>query len=221
MPGNKPGSGSPLMGEKRPRKPRLQGFARRRMEPTERVEHAMEVCPDCGSPLRGGWTHRTREVIDIPDAGVRVTEHAVIARECPMCRKRRTPEVELEGVTLGRQRVGVNVMSLVATLREEARLPIRMIRRYLWSVHGLALSEGTIVGLIHRTADRARDAVSVVLERVRASPVVAADETGWRENGVNGYVWTFNTPGERYFVRRGRASRWWTRCWETGSMGCW
>ena len=38
----------------------------------------------------------------------------------------------------------------------------------------------------------------------RGSPVVHADETGWRENGVNGYVWTFSTPTERYFLRRGR-----------------
>ena len=29
-----------------------------------------------------------------------------------------------------------------------------------------------------------------------------ADETGWRENGVNGCVWTFSTPTERRFLRR-------------------
>ena len=27
---------------------------------------------------------------------------------------------------------------------------------------------------------------------------------GWREDGANGYVWTFSTPTERYFLRRGR-----------------
>ena len=44
--------------------------------------------------------------------------------------------------------------------------------------------------------------VAEALERIRSSPVVHADETGWRENGVNGYVWTFSTS--RYFLRRGR-----------------
>ena len=34
--------------------------------------------------------------------------------------------------------------------------------------------------------------------------MVHADETGWREDGHNGYVWTFSTPTERYFLRRGR-----------------
>ena len=43
-----------------------------------------------------------------------------------------------------------------------------------------------------------------ILERIRGSPVVHADETGWREDGANGYVWTFSTPAQRYFLRRGR-----------------
>ena len=46
-----------------------------------------------------------------------------------------------------------------------------------------------------------------VLDRIRASPVVGADETGWRQDGVNGYVWTFNTPTERYFVHGGRGKQ--------------
>ena len=46
--------------------------------------------------------------------------------------------------------------------------------------------------------------MAAILDRIRASPVVHADETGWREDGANGYVWTFSTPTERYFLRRGR-----------------
>ena len=34
--------------------------------------------------------------------------------------------------------------------------------------------------------------------------MVHADETGWRQDGVNGYIWTFSTPTDRYFLRRGR-----------------
>ena len=43
-----------------------------------------------------------------------------------------------------------------------------------------------------------------MVDRIRASPVVHADETGWREDGANGCVWTFSTPAECYFLRRGR-----------------
>ena len=46
--------------------------------------------------------------------------------------------------------------------------------------------------------------VAGILDRIRASPVVHADETGWRQGGAKGYVWTFSTPTERYYLRRGR-----------------
>ena len=42
-------------------------------------------------------------------------------------------------------------------------------------------------------------------DAIRASPVVHADETGWREDGHNGYVWTFSTPRHRLFRRGSRA----------------
>ena len=53
-------------------------------------------------------------------------------------------------------------------------------------------------------ARQAQGELGSIRERIRGSPVVHADETGWRENGVNGYVWTFSTPTERYFLRLGR-----------------
>ena len=154
--------------------------------------------------LTGGWIQRTREVIELPVVPVQVTEHVFIARTCPVCRRRRVPTAQLDGVALGRQRLGVNVLSRIATLREEGRLPIRSIQWYLRTVHQLRLSVGAIVSAIHQTAQQAQPAVAAMVDRIRASPVVHADETGWRQNGNNGYVWTFSTPTERYFLRRGR-----------------
>ena len=60
MPGLKPRSSPKSPAPLQSRKPRPPGFSRRRMAPTHRVEHAVESCPDCGTPLSGGWTHRTR-----------------------------------------------------------------------------------------------------------------------------------------------------------------
>ena len=189
---------------KGPRKPRPHGFARARMTPTRQVEHVVEHCPDCGTQLSGGWTHRTREVIELPQVPAEVTEHVYVARICPGCRRRCLPPTQLDGVVMGKQRLGVNVLSLIATLREEGRLPIRSVQWYLDTVHQLRLSVGAIVSAIHRTAQRAQPAVAGIVDRIRASPVVHADETGWRQSGANGYVWTFSTPTERYFLRRGR-----------------
>ncbi len=204
MPGHKAKSARKPPAQQGPRTQRRHGFARPRLTPTHRVEHVVENCPDCGTQLSGGWTHRTREVIELPVVPAQVTEHVYIARTCQACRRRCTPSAELGGVVLGQQRLGVNLISLIATLREAGRLPIRSVQWYLDTVHQLRLSVGAIVSAIHRTAQRAQPAVAAILGCIRASPVVHADETGWRQSGANGYVWTFGTPTERYFLRRGR-----------------
>ena len=205
VPGLKPKADRKPAPPQQPRQPRPHGFARVRMTPTQRVEHALENCPGCGTQLSGGWTHRTREVIDVPQVPAEVTEHVYIARICPGCRRRCIPAAQLDGVVLGKQRLGINLISLIATLREEARLPIGAIQWYLRTVHGLRLSVGAIVSAIHQTAQQAQTAVAQILAQIRASPVVHADETGWREDGHNGYVWTFSTPSARYFLRRNRS----------------
>ena len=98
MPGLKAKSARKPPAQQGPRKQRRHGFARRRMTPTHRVEHLVENCPDCGAHLSGGWTQRTREVIDLPQVPAEVTEHVYIARTCPACRRRCTPPAELDGV---------------------------------------------------------------------------------------------------------------------------
>ena len=59
---------------------------------------------------------------------VQVTEHVYLARTCPRCRRRCLPPAQQDGVALGQQRLGVNLVSLIAALLEEARLPMRSIQ---------------------------------------------------------------------------------------------
>ena len=61
----------------RPRKERQKrahGFARRREEPTHRVEHATASCPDCGTLLLGGRVRGSRQMLSIPRVRARVTK---------------------------------------------------------------------------------------------------------------------------------------------------
>ena len=183
------------------RKRRPQGFARTRATPTARVVYVVDHCPDCGTRLQGGWVKRRREVIDVPVVPAEVVEHCFVQQQCPGCGRRCLPVDALRGVVVGRQRLGVGLVSLITTLREEGRLPLRTIQWYLRTVHQLSLSVGAIVAAGQRVARAGRPTVTEIRDRIRASPVVQADETGWRESGRNGYVWTFSTPTERYFVR--------------------
>lgn len=202
-PGIKP-TEAPAAQSKSPRKRRPHGFARVRSAPTAVVEHGTDECPACGIRLLGGWVKRRREVLEIVAAPVQVTEHRYLERRCPGCGKRWVPKVALEGVVLGRQRLGIGLVSLIGTLRGDGRLPLRTIQRYLATVHQVHLSLGGISAALRQIADHGQVEVRQIRTQMQASAVVHADETGWRENGRNRYVWTYSTPRERYFVCRGR-----------------
>jgi hypothetical protein len=199
MPGLKPAEAAG--GERPPRRRRGRGFARRRMAPTARQVHALAACPACGAPLAGGTPKRTREVIEVPPAAAVVTEHVYLERRCPDCGRRCVSPPELDGVVVGQSRLGSGLVSLIAVLREEARLPYATIQALLRALHGLELSVGALVGAVQRVAARGQPAATQAQAAIRASPVVHADETGWRQDGHNGYVWTLSTPTHRYFVR--------------------
>jgi len=203
MPGLKPTE--PAERAARPRKKRATGSGRRRMQATEQVVHALTAGPDCGAPLAGGSVKRTREVIDLPQPSVIVTEHVYRDRRCPDCGKRCVPAPELGGVVPDQGRFGHRLVSRIAVLREEARLPVATIQRLLRTLAGLHLSVGAIVDAVGRVAGRAEPVLATLQDAIRASPVVHADETGGREDGRNGYVWTFSTPGIRLFLRGSRA----------------
>ena len=192
---------SPRKNQKK-RKKGSHGFARRREEPTHRVEHATASCPDCQVALSGGRVRGSRQVITLPRVRARVTEHVVLERACPRCRKRWTPDPDWSAITVGRQRFGHSVQSEVSVLREECRLPFRVIQRYLKWRFGLGLSLGELVGLVRGAAEHGREEYGRLRQEIRASPVVYGDETGWREDGRNGYLWSFSTPKVRYFLYR-------------------
>lgn len=203
MPGLKPKAKDPAPGK--PRKHRTEGFGRERSTPTMIVTHAVDRCEQCAIALVGGSVKRTREVIELAPCPVQIIEHRYLERRCPLCGKRWVPKAELADTVLGQGRFGIELLCFIATLREEGRLPIHTIQWLLATVYQLSVSVGAIVGACHAVAKVGRGALEEIRARVRASPVVHADETGWREDGHNGYVWTFSTPTERYFTHGNRA----------------
>lgn len=190
-----------------PRKKRPHGFARRRQTPTETVVHAPEACSCCGRKLTGGWVHRLREVIELPEAPIRVIQHKIMGRHCGVCGKREIASVDLSDSVVGQSRLGIRLMSLIAYLDTTCRMPVRTIRRLLKGLYGLTLSVGEICKVLQKVAARGASTYEQIVTRLRSSPVVNADETGWRQNGKNGYAWSFSTPSLHYFVcQRNRSS---------------
>jgi transposase len=100
----------------------------------------------------------------------------------------------LEAGRFGRCRFGPRLIAAVATMRTTERLPIGVIQERLRREYGLVVSQGGIIGLLHRRAAAGQPAYEQLQQDVRASPVVHADETGWREAGQHTTVWMVSAP---------------------------
>ena len=182
------------------RKKRTHNFTFKRREPTKSVPHACDNCPDCGRELAGGWEYSRRQIIEIPPIELEVIDHIVMARRCGVCGKTCVPEVDYTEEAVGECHYGPRLLSLVAYLRSVGRLPVKTIQSVLSALFGLEISLGQISELLHRVARQGKRSYEDLRDEVQASECVNGDETGWRENGKNGYVWSFSTPSLRYFV---------------------
>lgn len=188
--------------EKKARKKREAHFnrGRPRAVPTQIVEHRIVQCPVCHLRLGGISLARRREVIDItPPPQVEVTEHRIFKGWCSGCGKWHEAPVDFSGQVLGQGRIGVRLASIVAYLRTVMRLPLRQLRAVLRDLHGVEVSLGEVVELLHRINASAEPLLADLKAEIRASPAVQADETGWREDGQNGYIWSVSTPTIRYY----------------------
>lgn len=192
--------------QKLPRRKRAkeQNGARRRETPTQAIEHKLEQCPDCHYPLQHPQIALRRQVIELPaPQPLDIIEHQLFKSWCARCSKWHRAQVDLSTQVVGQQgRMGIRIASLISYLRTSLRLPVRLIREYLHTMHNLLISTGEIVELLHRVAEAPpiQKATHQLHERVRHSRIVHGDETAWREEGKNGYVWCFCTPsGDRYY----------------------
>jgi len=169
---------------KTPRKKRGRGFGRACVaDPDEIIEHAVDVCPDCGHPLTGGWAYSSHEEIDLPRGPVRVVRHVRLMRRCGVCGCQVAPP---RTGSVGRHRFSARTMSVVAYLHIAGRLPLRIIQQTLHWLYQVHISVGELRAMLDAVATAGQAAYAQLKEEIRGSPVVQADETSWREDGQPG-----------------------------------
>ena len=193
--------------------------------------------PVDGWPPPTGWSTRWRAA---PIAGPRCPAAGLIASgrssTCPVSPRKSpstssspgfapatgataSPKAELDGAALGKQRLGVNLVSLIATLREEGRLPIRSIQWYLRTVHQFAPQRGR-----HRRSHPSHGAtgpaaVSGILERIRGSPCFTPMRPAGGRTAPTAMCQRSARPPTATSCGVAEASRWWMKSSATGLAG--
>jgi Transposase IS66 family len=165
--------------KKRKKREAQYNRARRREAPTHIVEHPIKQYPVCANALGRISVARRRQVIELPPPPpVEVTEHVVYHGWCSQCGTWREAPLDVSREVVGQGRFGVKIASLITYLRTVMRLPVRQIQAYLYSLHGLSISNGEIIGLARRVIGQLEPQWAEVKQQIRASPAVQMDAHG-------------------------------------------
>ena len=167
------------------------------------------ACPRCNCPLTD-VRRRERLVEDLVPAKVVVTCYHTASGYCAACRRRvesRAPE-QPPAADLPHAQLGLNALATAAVLRVVHRLPFGQVVSVLAGLSGLTVSRGGVARQLRRLGDWLDPYYERVKLALRASPRVNGDETGWRTDGRNGYLWAVTDPRHTLY---GTRSTTWTR----------
>jgi transposase len=142
-----------------------------------------ELCPQCGNPMmKKGMEDRS--VLDTPSSKPEKVSFRLHKRYCPHCRKSFTPHPP--GV-LPRSLFGNQLIANAITMHYLHGVPMERL------CENLGVGSGSLTGTFQRCARLFESVPKRLIEEYRQAPVRHADETSWRTNGKNGYVWLFAT----------------------------
>jgi len=215
----KPSAAAPA--RKPGKQPGAPGVGRTQVfEPNAIIEHYPACCAGCGRAVEatGGTAYTAFQEVDLrwgeaecPGLGVWVTHHRYHEVICPCGHHtRETPgrgEVDalLAGVELSEWRlVGPLLATLMVALSLRFRLSRARIREFLHDWLGLDLSVGTIHQTLHEAAAAVAPAEEELIEAVRASELLHADETSWPEGGALLWLWIFVSATTTLYYIAGR-----------------
>jgi transposase len=161
--------------------------------PTDRSRRV--VCPHCKGSLSKLRRHR-RIVEDLIPSAVEVTCYHTRSGYCPRCHKRIESKASEQppAANVPHGQLGINALATAAILRVRHRLPFRQIAQLLLDMPGLGISPGGLVKQIKRLAKWLEGKYQDLIRQMRASPHVHVDETGWRIDGKNFWLWAFTDP---------------------------
>lgn len=184
-----------------------EGFTRIKPETIDRtVESRLQHCPDCHHRLS-----KSQEVIshiqeDIIPARREVTLYKKHRYFCRHCEKIVTAPYSPEEVPHGY--LGPNLLVQTVLFKYHHGLPFNKIKELFESLCHFEVSEGALAQALQRLSEWLGVEVEEILGAIRSSPDLHMDETGWKVNGQNHWLWAFvNRRLALYRVRRSRGAK--------------
>ena len=175
------------------------GRGRRCLSPAQadRVEEVKLdcCCPQCNGSNFQQLKRRERTVVDYEIKKVNIV-YQLERKRCNACGT--VVQAKAPGV-LPKNLFSNNLLAHVATEHYVNGIRLGHLQRQT------GINVGSLIKAMHQLNRILKDVPDQLIEQYRQAPVKHADETGWRNDGNNGYGWLFGTTDIAIF--RFRASR--------------
>ena len=152
-------------------------------EPDEIIEHKLDVCPISGLSLGEPVSFRKKTIIDFLNKPIKIIEHIIFQYISPATGEIIEPEVKLpKGI------YGKNIQSITILLKNLTNSH-EEIANFMRVLGAPSFSDTTVQNIADGYAIRLEPERNKFLEELRNSSCVHCDETGFRRDGHNGYIW--------------------------------
>jgi len=179
-------------GRRQGKQPGAPGANLARRRPDETITHAPVCCGSCGSDMAGAEVvgEVRRQVLEIPEVRVRVTDHIAERRRCACGH-------ETVGTFPPEARApvcwGPEVRALAIYLMDRQHLPLERTAELLGELLDAPVSTGWLCAVQQEAAGKLVSFIATLKDRLAGAPVVHADETGTRVGLKKHWVHTLST----------------------------
>jgi transposase len=171
------------------------------------ITHSPSECSGCGEDLSQteGTCKEKRQVFDIPEPTVQVTEHQVEAKTCPCCGKisKGTFPINVKGYV----QYGNRVQALISYFSHEHFIPVKRLCNIFKDIFGISISNGTCANIDKKLFSYLAPFEKNLKVYLLACKVLHFDESGMRcEKKLNWVHVTSSSTATFYLFhsKRGR-----------------
>ena len=164
------------------------------------IDHDVRLacCPHCGcDDLEDTGRFDDHFVEDIPEPKTELHRYRRHVQKCRGCGHACQGRGDLE---LPGAHIGPRARLLAGYSRAHLGISLEKTDDLLWQLFGLDLSRAGTLGHIRWSAALFEPVVKELFKILRESPVIHADETGWRIDGKNVWAWCFSNQRLALFL---------------------
>lgn len=167
--------------------------------PNQTSVHEVKTCKHCKTSLEGEEVvnYEKRQVFDIPQINVEVTEHRAEIKTCPHCGMENKADFPIN-VTQPVQ-YGSRIKSLAAYLNSYQFIPLERTCELFEDIFDHRPSEAMVLQANAILSGCVNPAIDIIKQQLINFPVISNDETGFRVEGKGHWLHVASTDNLTYY----------------------